>query len=67
MNLRLPGGGGGEWGDSQSKGVWDHHIHIAIFKTDNQQVPYSTRKSAECYVAAWMGREFGGECIHVYV
>ena len=22
--------------------------------------------SAQCYVAAWMGGEFGGECIHVY-
>ena len=28
---------------------------------------YSTRNSAQCYVAAWMGREFGGEWIHVYV
>ena len=24
-------------------------------------------KSAQCYVAAWMGGEFGGEWIHVYV
>ena len=23
--------------------------------------------SAQCYVAAWMGGEFGGECIHIYV
>ena len=28
---------------------------------------YSTRNSAQCCVAAWMGREFGGEWIHVYV
>ena len=26
---------------------------------------YSTRNSAQCYVAAWMGGEFGGEWIHV--
>ena len=28
---------------------------------------YSTGNTAQCYVAAWMGGEFGGEWIHVYV
>ena len=28
---------------------------------------YSTRNSAQCNVAAWMGEEFGGEWLHVYV
>ena len=28
---------------------------------------YSIRNSAQWYVAAWMGGEFGGKCIHVYV
>ena len=43
--------------------------HIAIFKMDNQQGPTicSTWNSAQCYVAAWMGGEFEGECIHVYL
>ena len=27
----------------------------------------STGNSAQCHVAAWMGGEFGGEGIHVYV
>ena len=27
----------------------------------------STGDSAQCHVAAWMGGEFGGEGIHVYV
>ena len=27
---------------------------------------YSTGNSAHCYLAAWMGGEFGGEWIHVY-
>ena len=27
----------------------------------------STGNSAQCYVAAWMGGESGGEWIHVYV
>ena len=28
---------------------------------------YSTGNSAQCYVAAWMGRGLEGEWIHVYV
>ena len=28
---------------------------------------YSTGNSAHCYVAAWMGGEFGGEWIHIYI
>ena len=43
-------------------------MHTAVFKMDNPQgLLYSTGNSAECYVAAWMGKEFGGEWIHVYV
>ena len=36
---------------------------------DNFQIIllYSTGNSAHCYVAAWMGGEFGEEWIHVYV
>ena len=28
---------------------------------------YSTWNSAQCYVAAWMGDEFGGEHIHIHI
>ena len=28
---------------------------------------YSTQNSAQCYVAAWMGGEFGGEWTQVFV
>ena len=44
-------------------------MHTAMFKMDNQQGPTvcSTGSSAQCYVAAWMGAESGGEWIHVYV
>ena len=28
---------------------------------------YNTGNSAQCYMAAWMGEEFGGEWIHIYV
>ena len=33
----------------------------------NKDLLYSTKNSAQYYVAAWMGGEFGGEWIHVYV
>ena len=33
----------------------------------NKVLLYSTGNSAQCYVAVWMGGEFGGEKIHVYV
>ena len=33
----------------------------------NKDLLYSTGNSAECYVVAWMGGEFGGEWIHVFV
>ena len=33
----------------------------------NKDLLYSTGNSSQCYVAAWMGGEFGGEWIHVYV
>ena len=41
-----------------SWGIWDGRVHSAVFKLDNRLGP------AQCYVAAWMGREFEGEWIH---
>ena len=33
----------------------------------NNNLLYSTWNSSQSYMATWMGREFGGEWIHVYV
>ena len=33
----------------------------------NKDLLYSTWNSAQCYAAAWMGGEFGGEWRHVYI
>ena len=33
----------------------------------NKNILYSTGDSAQCYAAAWMGGEFGGEGIRVCV
>jgi len=35
--------------------------------TNKDRGLYSTGNSAQCDVTAWMGEEFGGEWIHVYV
>ena len=32
----------------------------------NMDLLYSTWNSAQCYVVAWMGEEFGGEWIYAY-
>ena len=60
------GWGGGEEGGEGI--VRDLHAYTAIFKTNNQQgLLYSTWNSGQCHVVTWMGGEFGGEWIHVYV
>ena len=33
----------------------------------NKNLLYSTGNSAQCYVAAWMGGESGGDWIHVNI
>ena len=46
----------------------DKYALTAIFKMDkNTVLQYSMGNSAQGYVAAWMGGEFGGEWTHVYV
>ena len=35
-NSWLPGG---EIGAMDSQGVWNRHVHTAMFRMDNQQVP----------------------------
>ena len=47
----------------------DMHILLSIYFKwiTNKDLLSSTGNSAQYYVAGWMGREFGGEWIHVYV
>ena len=40
----------------------DMHTWIA-----NKNLLYSTGNSAQYYVAAWMGREFEGDWIHMHI
>ena len=40
---------------------------LYLKRITNKDLLYSTENSAQCYVAVWMGGEFEGEWIHVYV
>ena len=44
-----------------------HPPKISLIGITSKDLLYSTGNSAQCHVAAWMGGEFGGEWIHVYV
>ena len=59
---------GEEWGEEIVKefGI-NMHTLLYLRWITNKVLLYSTGNSAQCYVAAWMGGEFGGEWIQVYV
>lgn len=61
--LTVAGGeerGKGRWG------VWYEHVHRALFKLGDQQGPTAPLREL-CSVPAWVGGEFDGEGIRVYV
>ena len=61
MNLWLPGGKDGQ-------GIWDGHVHTAIFKTDNQQgSTVQHRELCSMVCGSLDGEEFEGKWIHVHV
>ena len=43
------------------------HTLLYLKWVTNKDLLYSTQNSAQCYVARWLGGEFGGEWIHAYV
>ena len=45
----------------------DRYTLLYLKWITNKDLPYSTWNSAQCCVAAWMGGEFGGKLIHVYM
>ena len=44
---------------------WNNHDKQPL--GTNKDLLYSTWNSAQCYIAAWMGGEFGGAWAHEYV
>ena len=60
--------GGEEWGEGIIREFGIDMYTLPYLKwITNKDLLYSTGNSSQCYVAAWMGGEFGGEWIHVYV
>ena len=49
------------WGKGIVTAFAMHIVHVAIFKMDIRDLLYSTGNSAQCYEAAWMAGEFGGD------
>ena len=45
----------------------DRYALLYLKWITNKDLSYSIRNSAQCYVAAWMRGELGGEWIHAYV
>ena len=45
----------------------DMYTLLYLKRISNKGLLRSTGNSARCYVTAWMGGEFGGEWVHVYV
>ena len=64
MNLWLLGG---RWEESDRQFGIDMYTLLYLKWITNKDLLYSTWNSAQCYVTAWTGEEFGGKCIHVYV
>ena len=62
MTLWLPGVLGAGWG------AWDGHVHIAVFKMDNQQGPtVEHRELCSILRNNLLGKESKTECIHCYI
>ena len=59
------------WGKDEGRDSWRvlyGHVHTAIFTMDNHKdLLHSTWNSAQCYVAVWIGQEFGGEWINISI
>ena len=65
---KLNGFQGEGWGERTGRkfGMVMHTLLYLKWIT-SKDLLYSTRNSAQSYVAAWLGEKFGGEWIHVYV
>ena len=60
------GGKNGREGVVREFGV-DMYTMLYLKWVSNKDLLNSTWNSAQCYVAAWVGGDFGGEWIHVYM
>ena len=51
----------------QGEGIWFGSLGLTCTHCYVKKTYSITHGTAQCHVAAWMGREFGGEWIHVYI
>ena len=59
---------GKDWGEGIVREFGIDMYTLLNFKwMTNKDLLCNTGKSAQCYMAAWMGGEFGREWIHIYV
>ena len=63
----VAGGGGGRMGRRDREFGIDMYILLYLKWKTTKVLLYSTGNSAQWYMVAWMGGEFGEEWIHVYV
>ena len=56
------------WGEGRVR-EFGNNMYILLYLKwmTNKALLYSTGNFTQYYLAAWMGGEFGGEWIHVYV
>ena len=54
-----------EWEGIVGEFGMDMYTRLCLKWITNKVLLYSACNSAQCYAAAWMGREIGGEWIHV--
>ena len=69
LRERTHGCGEGENGGNAIVGEFGMDICTQLYLKwiTNKDLLYNTGNSAQCYVAAWMGGESGGQWIHIYV
>ena len=60
------GAGAGSEGIASESGM-DMHTLVYLKEVANKDLLYSTGNSARYHVAAWAGREVGGEWTHVWL
>ena len=59
-------------GKAEGKGIvrelgMDTYMQLYLKWITSKDLLCSTWNSAQCYMTAWMGGEFGGESVHVFV
>ena len=63
----LQGGGSGEWKWIVRDFGVDIYTLIYFKRITNKDLRHNTWNSAQCFVGAWMGGEFGREWTHVWL